>query len=115
MLFRSDSLDELRLALNRIRGGGMHFSPGPSRLLAAVLRTPERTRKRNEDAELQVLEKLARGHTIKGTAHDLGLSTQKVYRLRQTLMERAKARTSQDLTRYAIEVGLVGAHREDVG
>jgi hypothetical protein len=30
-------------------------------------------------------------------------------------MERANAHTPQDLTRYAIEVGLVGAHRDDLG
>jgi two-component system response regulator EvgA len=112
---KSDSLDELKLALNRLREGGMHFSPGPSRLLASILRTPARTRKRADDVELKVLEKLARGNTIKATAHDLGLSVQKVYRLRQTLMNRSNVRTTQDLTRYAIEVGLVGARREDIG
>lgn len=112
---KSDSLDELKLALNRLREGGMHFSPGPSQLLASILRTPTRARKRKEDTELKVLEKLAQGNTIKATAHDLGLSVQKVYRLRQTLMDRANAHTTQDLTRYAIEVGLVGARREDIG
>jgi two-component system, NarL family, response regulator EvgA len=112
---KSDSLDELKVALNRLREGGMHFSQGPSRLLTSLLRPPARSRKRSEDVELKVLEKLARGNTIKATAHDLGLSVQKVYRLRQTLMERANAHTPQDLTRYAIEVGLVGAHRDDLG
>lgn len=112
---KSDSLDELKTALNRLRAGGMHFRPGPSRLLTSMLRPPARSRKRTEDVELKVLEKLARGNTIKTTAHDLGLSVQKVYRLRQVLMDRANAHTSQDLTRYAIEVGLVGAHRGYLG
>lgn len=111
---KTDSLDELKLALSRLREGGMHFSPGPSRLLTSLLRPTPRGHGRSEETELKVLEKLARGMTIKEAAHELGLSTQKVYRVRATLMERANARSSQDLTRYAIEVGLVGAHRSDV-
>ena len=111
---KSDSLDELKLALTRVQEGGMHFSPGPSRLLTSLLRPTPRGRGRSEETELKVLEKLARGMTIKETAHELGLSTQKVYRVRTMLMERAKAHTSQDLTRYAIEVGLVGARRFDL-
>jgi hypothetical protein len=39
------------------------------------------------------------------------LSDQKVYRTRQSLMERADARNAQDLVRYAFEIGLVGLHR----
>ena len=110
---KSDSLDELKLALGRVRQGGMHFSSGPSRLLTLLLRAPVHGRKRTEDTEVNVLEKLARGMTIKEAAHELKLSTQKVYRIRATLMERANARSSQDLTRYAIEMGLVGAQRFD--
>ena len=111
---KSDSLDELSLALSRLREGGMHFSPGPSRLLTTLLRPEVRGRRRGEDIELKVLEKLARGVAVKAAAHELGLSVQKVYRVRQTLMERANASTAQDLTRYAIEMGLVGAHRADI-
>ena len=112
---KSDSLEELSLALGRLRDGGMHFSAGPSRLLATLLRPEKRGRRRGENIELKVLEKLARGAAIKAAAHELGLSVQKVYRVRQTLMERANAHTPQDLTRYAIEMGLVGAHRTDIG
>ncbi|MFM7749736.1 MAG: response regulator [Opitutaceae bacterium] len=111
---KSDSLEELKLALSRVQEGGMHFSPGPSRLLTSLLRPTPRGHARTEETELKVLEKLARGLSIKEAAHDLGLSTQKVYRVRAVLMERANAHSSQDLTRYAIEVGLVGAHRSDV-
>lgn len=111
---KSDSLDELKLALGRLRQGGMHFSSGPSRLLTLLLRPQARGRERTEGTELKVLEKLARGLTIKEAAHELKLSTQKVYRVRATLMERANAHSSQDLTRYAIEVGLVGAQRSDL-
>jgi DNA-binding NarL/FixJ family response regulator len=112
---KSDSLDELKLALGRVRQGGMHFSSGPSRLLTLLLRQPARGRERTEETELKVLEKLARGMTIKEAAHELKLSTQKLYRVRATLMERANAHSSQDLTRYAIEVGMVGAQRSDLG
>ena len=111
---KSDSLDELKLALGRVRQGGMHFSSGPSRLLAPLLRPAARDRGRTEDTELKVLEKLARGMTIKEAAHELKLSTQKVYRVRASLMERANAHSSQDLTRYAIEMGLVGAQRSNL-
>lgn len=112
---KTDSLEELKLALTRLREGGMHFSTGPSQLLTTLLRPSARGRARAEQTELQVLEKLARGMTIKEAAHELHLSTQKVYRVRASLMERADAHSSQDLTRYAIEVGLVGAHRSDLG
>jgi two-component system response regulator EvgA len=62
---KTDSLEELKLAIARVREGGMHFSPGPSRLLGRLLRPSARGGARPENTEVQVLEKLARGMTIK--------------------------------------------------
>ena len=112
---KTDSLEELGLALKRVRAGGTHLSPDPARLLVSSPKPRVGVRKTVGEVELGVLAKLARGTTVKGTALDLGLSLQKVYRVRQTLMERSGARTPQDLTRYAIEMGLVSAHRSDLG
>jgi DNA-binding NarL/FixJ family response regulator len=64
-----------------------------------------------DKVELRVLELLAGGCSIKEVAHELQISNQKVYRIRQTLLEQAKAKSAQDLTRYAIELGLLGVHR----
>lgn len=110
---KTDSIHELRTALERVQAGGVHFSPRPSRLLVSLITPANADRERQETVELRVLELLARGRSIKEAAHQLEISAQKVYRLRQTLMERARAKNPQDLVRYAIEVGLVGAYQAE--
>jgi DNA-binding NarL/FixJ family response regulator len=110
---KSDSIEDLRTALQRVQAGGVHFSQRASQLLTTLLAPVSRENNEQERLELRVLELLARGATIKEAAHELKVSAQRVYRIRQLVMERAHARNAQDLIRYAIEVGLVGAYRAE--
>jgi DNA-binding CsgD family transcriptional regulator len=58
--------------------------------------------------ELELLGRFARGLTMKEAALEMKISQQKAYRIRQMLMESAGAKNAQDLTRYAMEIGLAG-------
>lgn len=108
---KSDPILELRTAMERAKSGGTHFSPRPSRVLASLMQATGSGFERPGREELQILELLARGNSVKAIAHELQVSGQKVYRIRQGLMERARARNPQDLVRYAIEIGVLGAQR----
>lgn len=106
---KSDRIEELRSGLKQVRIGAVHFSQGPSRLLTALIRTDRKVSGDTSELELDLLGLLARGLTLKEAAFEMKISQQKAYRIRQRLVDSAKARNSQDLTRYAIEIGLAGS------
>lgn len=108
---KGDSIEELKAGLQRVSEGGIYFSQGASRLMSSLMRSGPDGMLKLEPTEFRVLELLACGYSIKDIAKELKLSDQKVYRIRQSLMERADARNAQDLVRYAFEIGLVGLHR----
>jgi DNA-binding NarL/FixJ family response regulator len=108
---KTDSIEELKKAIVRVQASGVHFSPGPGRLLTTLIRSGPVASGVEARNELRLLELFARGFSIKAAAFEMGITNQKAYRIRQSLMHRAQARNVQDLTRYAIEIGLLGAGR----
>ncbi|MBM3842035.1 MAG: response regulator transcription factor [Verrucomicrobia bacterium] len=108
---KGDSIEELKVGLQRVSEGGIYFSQGASRLMSSLMRSGPGGMLKLEPTEFRVLELLAGGYSIKDIAKEMKLADQKVYRTRQSLMERADARNAQDLVRYAFEIGLVGLHR----
>lgn len=108
---KADALDELQVALQRVRSGGVHFSDRPSRLLTAMMAEGRAMQAPTDRKELSVLELLAAGRSVSETAADLRLSKKKIYGIRQTLMNHAKARSPTELIRYAREIGLNGPPR----
>ena len=108
---KGDSIEELKAGLQRVSEGGIYFSQGASRLMSSLMRSGPGGMLKLDPTEFRVLELLAGGYSIKDIAKEMKLSDQKVYRTRQSLMERAEARNAQDLVRYAFEIGLVGLHR----
>lgn len=108
---KGDSIEELKSGLQRVSEGGIYFSQGASRLMSSLMRSGPGGMLKLEPTEFRVLELLAGGYSIKDIAKEMKISDQKVYRTRQSLMERADARNAQDLVRYAFEIGLVGLHR----
>lgn len=109
---KTDPVEELKAALERVRGGGMHYSQRASRVLNTIVQPEAMGERRPGQLELRVLELLARGATMKEVSYRLQISYAKAYRVRQALMERAQIKNPSDLVRYAIEVGVLGTHRD---
>lgn len=108
-VYKGDSIDELRTALQRVRSGGVHFSDRPSQLLTAMIGERWSAQAPTDHMELPVLEMLARGRSLREAAVDLRLSKKRIYGIRRKLLRQAKARSTSELIRYAREIGLHGS------
>jgi DNA-binding NarL/FixJ family response regulator len=106
---KTGALDELILAIQAVREGGLYVSPD----VASVLAQPTRLRDPStnvsaalSDRELQVLRAIAEGGHTKGIAHVLGVSDKAVHSVRARLMRKLGVASVADLTKAAIRLGL---------
>jgi two-component system, NarL family, response regulator NreC len=60
------------------------------------------------ERERMVLERLAHGHTNQSIAEQLDLSVKTIESYRARLLKKLGLRTRADITRYAVEMGLLG-------
>lgn len=105
---------ELRAAVHAVHGGDSFFSPPIAAKLSAAVRG-ELDREQRRGAlealtarEREVLRGIARGLTNKEIAAELGISHRTVETHRESLMRKLRIRTVAELTRFALETGLVG-------
>jgi DNA-binding NarL/FixJ family response regulator len=110
-LLKDTAATELRNAVRAVCRGESYFSPPvASRLTAAVRGEHENSHSGLEQLtsrERQVLLGIVRGHTNKQIAADLGISHRTVETHRESLMRKLHIHTVAELTRFAIESGLV--------
>lgn len=105
---------ELRAAVLAVQGGGGFFSPPIAQRLSAALRgdeTPAGPRAALESLtgrERDVLLGVAAGRTNKQIAAELGISHRTVESHRESLMKKLELRSVAELTRFALEAGLLG-------
>ena len=105
---------ELRAAVRAVHEGESFFSPPiAARLSAAVRNELDREQRRGSlsgltGREREVLAGIARGRTNKEIAAELGISHRTVETHRESLMRKLRIRTVAELTRFALETGLVG-------
>lgn len=105
---------ELRAAVRAVHEGESFFSPPiAARLSAAVRGELDREQRRGAlgaltGREREVLHGIARGLTNKEIAAELGISHRTVETHRESLMRKLRIRTVAELTRFALETGLVG-------
>lgn len=107
------AFDELATAIRAIHSGAMYLSPSLTRgvvedllrLRSEATRKPEKTILTGRERE--VLQLVAEGKTSKEIATSLGVSTNTVIRHRQNIMDKLELRTVAELTRYAIQEGIV--------
>jgi two-component system, NarL family, response regulator NreC len=64
------------------------------------------------ERERTVLERLAQGHTNQSIAEQLNLSVKTIESYRARLLKKLGLRSRADITRYAVEMGLVGRHEQ---
>jgi DNA-binding NarL/FixJ family response regulator len=110
-LLKDTAAAELRMAIRAVCRGESYFSPPvASRLTAAVRGEYGPTNAGLElltGREREVLLGIARGRTNKEIAAELGISHRTVETHRESLMRKLQIRTVAELTRLALESGLI--------
>jgi DNA-binding NarL/FixJ family response regulator len=113
-LLKDSAGTELRAAVRAVHGGDSFFSPPIAARLSAAVRGELETEQRRSaldsltGREREVLAGVARGRTNKEIAAELGISHRTVETHRESLMRKLRIRTVAELTRFALETGLVG-------
>jgi two-component system, NarL family, response regulator LiaR len=110
-LIKDAAVTELAQALQAVAAGQTYLSPRISRQLADAIANPAPP---PATAELtlrqeQVLRQVARGHSSKEIARQLGLSIKTVETHRAQIMERLGIHDLAGLVRYAVRNGLVSS------
>jgi DNA-binding NarL/FixJ family response regulator len=113
-LIKSCEFDELVRAVRTVAEGKIYVSPSIGRMVVEdFVRTDEKTEPTAfslfTPREREILQLLAEGETIKQIARDLRLSHKTVEAHRLRIMNKLKADTVAQLTKYAIREGLTPA------
>ena len=108
-LNKQSASDELLVAVKRVLGGGKYVTAAMGERLAAALGGEIKASPHEllSNRELQVLRLIASGKTLKEIGADLGVSEKTVATYRSRLSEKMGLGSKVDLTRYAMQHGLV--------
>jgi len=101
--------DELVAAVRKVHGGGRYVSASLAEKLAAGLGEAQ-GRPAHEllsDREYEVLRRIGRGETVSEIAEDMALSVKTISTYRTRVLEKLGMTTNAQLTRYALDNGLV--------
>lgn len=106
---KSGASSELLAALRKVMTGGRYVTPALAERLAATLsgEAPADPHQWLSNRELQVLCLIARGRTLKEIAGELALSEKTIGTYRARISEKMGLATNVELTRYAVQRGLV--------
>jgi two-component system invasion response regulator UvrY len=107
-LNKGSAADELLGAVRKILGGGKYVTSTLAETLANVLggELQQLPHEALSARELQVLQSVAAGKTIKEIAAELGLSDKTIGTYRARISEKLGLATNVELTRYALQHGL---------
>lgn len=110
-LLKDTAATELRSAIRAVCRGESYFSPPVASRLSAAVRGEHDSQQGSlgqlTGREREVLLGIARGRTNKEIAVELGISHRTVETHRESLMRKLQIRTVAELTRFAIENGLM--------
>jgi DNA-binding NarL/FixJ family response regulator len=114
-LLKDTAATELRGAVRAVYQGESYFSPPIASRLSAVVRgdlaadaTPAGLLAQLTGREREVLIGVTRGLTNKEIAAELGISHRTVETHRESLMRKLSLRSVAELTRFALETGVIG-------
>lgn len=101
--------DILVTAVRKVAGGGHHVSPAVAERLALAASgdSVEAPHQSLSHRELQVLQRVASGRSIKEIAAELSLSEKTIATYRSRISEKLALSSNVELTRYALRHGLV--------
>ena len=100
---------ELMGAINKVIGGGTYVSPALAEELVVDLRrgTDRPPHELLSDREFEVMRLIASGKTVSKIAKILSLSVGTISTYRMRILEKMEMKTNAELTRYALQNGLV--------
>jgi DNA-binding NarL/FixJ family response regulator len=111
-VLKSGASEELQAAIETASKGGSYVSPGFGRdVMASLHKRPERTSRAVIELtgrQRQILQLIAEGKQNKEIAEILSVSVKTVEFHRGALMTKLGAHTVAELTRFAIQEGLIG-------
>jgi len=104
---------ELVEAVQRVVGGGRYVSAALAERLASEVAAPGDGLPHQvlSDRELQILQLIAEGKTVKEIAAILSLSVNTISTYRGRILSKMHMKTSAELARYAVENNLLGFRR----
>ena len=107
-LTKSAAPEQLAAAFERILHGGRYISEAVAeRLAVGASGTPGAPHERLSDREFEVMRGIASGETVSEIAARMHLSVKTVSTYRARLLEKMGMENNAELTRYAIQNGLV--------
>lgn len=110
-LLKDTAVQELPAAIRAVMAGGGFYSPRAQQALGEAMRAGaephERPLERLTAREIEVLRRVAGGQPSKAIAADLEISVRTVETHRANLMRKLELRSVAELTRFAIEQGLL--------
>ena len=109
-LTKAAAPEELVKAIKKVQGGGKYVSPSLGEVLADSVGQPDVNRKLHDllsDREYQVLCLIGSGKTSSEIAEQMHLSITTISTYRARILEKMRMKTNAELTRYAIQQGLV--------
>jgi DNA-binding NarL/FixJ family response regulator len=108
-LTKSAAPEQLVSAITKLLRGGRYISESLAERLAADVggSAPESPHERLSDREFDVMRGIASGRSVSEIAAQMHLSVKTVSTYRTRLLEKMGMSTNAELTRYALEAGLV--------
>lgn len=108
-LTKSSAPEQLVVAVTKIMRGSRYISEALAQRLAAEVGGPvvENLHERLSEREFDVMRGIASGRSVSEIAAQMHLSVKTVSTYRTRLLEKMRMSTNAELTRYAIEHGLV--------
>jgi DNA-binding NarL/FixJ family response regulator len=107
---KTAGLFEFKKGLETVANGGTYFGPAVAALLRDVVANPDASSASDflTDREREILQLVAESHSTREIAAKLGISIKTVDNHRTNLMRKLNLHDVASLTRYALEVGLIG-------
>lgn len=108
-LTKDSAPEELVKAIRKVCTGGKYISPSLAEKLAIHLEAgiEKPPHEILSDREYQVMCLIAAGKTVSEVAKEVSLSVKTISTYRSRILEKMKVKTNAELTRYAIQHGLV--------
>lgn len=108
-LTKTSAPDELGQAIKKILKGGKYITPSLAELLADSFEQGEIESAASvlSDREYQVFLLIASGKSVSDCAEEISLSVNTISTYRARILEKLNLKTNADLTRYAINHGLI--------
>jgi two-component system invasion response regulator UvrY len=109
-LTKAAAPEELVKAIKKVQGGGKYVSVSLGEALADSIVKPDVKKNLHEllsDREYEVLCLIGSGHTVGEIARAINLSVTTISTYRARILDKMRMKTNAELTRYAIQQGLV--------